>query len=256
LSKTSIRGAGHQFSRSDAELADILARPRGEQTQVTNDGVRVFVDLSKHTIVNFVDLVAQQHAQRALARKKEAKLAKKQQHAKRIAEPESSDAMEVDPPEETGPESAVQSEADGGDGEDVGESVGESDNSDNSDNNSEDSDDNDSDNPPPKKDFLDNLMDRFEKLYYVLDEEDEEERRVRTINAVYFSLDGHCQPWLAILIIQTHGSYFLPLTGPLVPHASSPCSLCTSYILTNYPNWSKITYLFFFALFLCTDNIH
>ncbi|KAG0281363.1 hypothetical protein BGZ96_001172 [Linnemannia gamsii] len=176
-SKTSIRGAGHQFSRSDAELADILARPRGEQTQVTNDGVRVFVDLSKHTIVNFVDLVAQQHAQRTLARKKEAKLAKKQQHAKRITEPESSDAMEVDPPEETGPESAVQSEAEGGDGEDVGESVGESDNSDNSDSNSEDSNDNDSDNPPPKKDFLDNLMDRFEKLYYVLDEEDEEERR-------------------------------------------------------------------------------
>ncbi|KAF8927847.1 hypothetical protein BGZ47_001919 [Haplosporangium gracile] len=175
-SKTGIRGAGHQFSRSDAELADILARPRGEQTQVTNDGVRVFVDLSKHTIVNFVDLVAQQHAQRALARKKEAKLAKKQQHAKRIADPESSDAMEVDPPEETGPESAVHSEADG-DGEDVGESVDESDNSDNSDNNSEDSNDNDSDNPPPKKDFLDNLMDRFEKLYYVLDEEDEEERR-------------------------------------------------------------------------------
>ncbi|KAF9155787.1 hypothetical protein BG015_008598 [Linnemannia schmuckeri] len=175
-SKTGIKGAGHQFSRSDAELADILARPRGEQTQVTNDGVRVFVDLSKHTIVNFVDLVAQQHAQRALARKKEAKLAKKQQHAKRIADPESSDAMEVDPPEETGPESAVHSEADG-DGEDVGESVGESDDSDNSDNNSEDSNDNDSDNPPPKKDFLDNLMDRFEKLYYVLDEEDEEERR-------------------------------------------------------------------------------
>ncbi|KAG9065504.1 hypothetical protein KI688_001792 [Linnemannia hyalina] len=175
-SKASIRVTGHQFSRSDAELADILARPRGEQTQVTNDGVRVFVDLSKHTIVNFVDLVAQQHAQRALARKKEAKLAKKQQHAKRIAEPESSDAMEVDPPEETGPESAVHSEVDG-DGEDVGESVGESDNSDNSDNNSEDSNDNDSDNPPPKKDFLDNLMDRFEKLYYVLDEEDEEERR-------------------------------------------------------------------------------
>ncbi|KAK5799735.1 hypothetical protein F5H01DRAFT_356762 [Linnemannia elongata] len=175
-SKAGIRGAGHQFSRSDAELADILARPRGEQTQVTNDGVRVFVDLSKHTIVNFVDLVAQQHAQRALARKKEAKLAKKQQHAKRIAEPESSDAMEVDPPEETGPESAIHSEVDG-DGEDVGESVGESDNSDNSDNNSEDSNDNDSDNPPPKKDFLDNLMDRFEKLYYVLDEEDEEERR-------------------------------------------------------------------------------
>ncbi|KAG0280026.1 hypothetical protein BGZ95_011535 [Linnemannia exigua] len=173
--KTSIRGAGLQFSRSDAELASILARPRGEQTQVTNDGVRVFVDLSKHTIVNFVDLVAQQHAQRTLARKKEAKLAKKQQHAKRIVDAESSDAMEVDAPEETGPESATHSEAEG-DGDDGGESVGESDNSDNSDS-SEDSNDDNSDNPPPKKDFLDNLMDRFEKLYYVLDEEDEEERR-------------------------------------------------------------------------------
>ncbi|KAF9908702.1 hypothetical protein EC991_009630 [Linnemannia zychae] len=176
--KSSIRGTGLQFSRSDAELASILARPRGEQTQVTNDGVRVFVDLSKHTIVNFVDLVAQQHAQRTLARKKEAKLAKKQQHAKRIVDAESSDAMEVDAPEETGPESATHSEAEG-DGEDVGESVGESDNSNNSDNsdNSEDSNDDDGENPPPKKDFLDNLMDRFEKLYYVLDEEDEEERR-------------------------------------------------------------------------------
>ncbi|KAK3837371.1 MAG: hypothetical protein J3R72DRAFT_449806 [Linnemannia gamsii] len=173
--KSSIRGTGLQFSRSDAELASILARPRGEQTQVTDDGVRVFVDLSKHTIVNFVDLVAQQHAQRTLARKKEAKLAKKQQHAKRIVDAESSDAMEVDAPEETGPESATHSEAEG-DGEDVGESVGESDNSDNSDS-SEDSNDDGSDNPPPKKDFLDNLMDRFEKLYYVLDEEDEEERR-------------------------------------------------------------------------------
>ncbi|KAF9919976.1 hypothetical protein FBU30_010297 [Linnemannia zychae] len=172
-SKTSMRGPGHQFSRSDAELASILARPRGEQTPVTNDGVRVFVDLSKHTIVNFVDLVAQQHAQRARARKKEAKLAKKQQHAKRTVEAESSDAMEVDAPEETGPESAAHSEVDG---EDVGESVGESDNSDNSDN-SEDSEEDDARNPPPKKDFLDNLMDRFEKLYYVLDEDDEEERR-------------------------------------------------------------------------------
>lgn len=228
-SKTSIRGAGHQFSRSDAELADILARPRGEQTQVTNDGVRVFVDLSKHTVVNFVDLVAQQHAQRALARKKEAKLAKKQQHAKRIAEPESSDAMEVDPPEETGPESAVQSDADGGDGEDVGESVGESDNSDNSDSDSEDSNDNDSDNPPPKKDFLDNLMDRFEKLYYVLDEEDEEERRVRTIHTIYFSFDGHCLPWLVLLIIQTPGSYILPLSLVLSCHMLPPFALCLPF---------------------------
>ncbi|KAF9091190.1 hypothetical protein BGX23_005395 [Mortierella sp. AD031] len=188
-SKAGLRGGGHQFSEKESELASILARPRGNQNQVTNDGVRVFVDLSKHTIVNFVDLVAQQHAQRALARKKEAKLAKKQQHAKRIVEVES-DAMDIDPtPEEGataaagggsaaagatgGTESTTHSEMEG---EDVGESVGESDNSDNSEN-SDDSNDDDGENPPPKKDFLDNLMDRFEKLYYVLDEEDEEERR-------------------------------------------------------------------------------
>ena len=255
LSKASIR-VGHQFSRSDAELADILARPRGEQTQVTNDGVRVFVDLSKHTIVNFVDLVAQQHAQRALARKKEAKLAKKQQHAKRIAEPESSDAMEVDPPEETGSESAVHSEVDG-DGEDVGESVGESDNSDNSDNNSEDSNDNDSDNPPPKKDFLDNLMDRFEKLYYVLDEEDEEERRVCIIHPALF-----CTRLLFFVLVSSSAlARSLPLIILTPAHISSPCHwpprptcsllpLLPAYLLHTY-QLSEMIQKLHFSLSLC-----
>lgn len=168
--------------------------------------------------------------------------------------------MEVDPPEETGPESAVQSEVDG-DGEDVGESVGESDNSDNSDNNSEDSNDNDSDNPPPKKDFLDNLMDRFEKLYYVLDEEDEEERRVCIIHPALCCTTGLLF-FSAIVSLRS-----FPSPNYLTPaHISSPChwpfrptcslflnSLLTFCTLANYPKWSKIT---FFALFVCTDNIY
>lgn len=126
--------------------------------------------------------------------------------------------MEVDPPEETGPESAIHSEVDG-DGEDVGESVGESDNSDNSDNNSEDSNDNDSDNPPPKKDFLDNLMDRFEKLYYVLDEEDEEERRVCIIHLALF-----CIQLLFFLVSSSALARPLPLIILTLARISSPFS--------------------------------